>query len=393
MTPAPIDVDKVRADTPSCAEWTHLLHCGSSPMPDPVKAALIEHLELETRFGGYLAQDMAGPAWNDFHHAAAALLGAEPDEIAFVEHATHAWNAIVYALAFQPGDRVITCQSEYMSNILAFLHLARTKGIVIDIVPDDEHGQVDVEVLETMISDRTKLIAITHIPTQGGLVNPVARIGAVARRLNVPYLVDACQSAGQRVLDVNAIGCDYLTCTGRKFLRGPRGTGFLYVRRDRVDSLHPAQIDGQAAEWISPDDYRLADGAARFEGYERNVACQIALGVAIRYALDLGLEAIQERITTLATRYREQLGSIPGVELTDLGQERCGIVTFRKHGEQPAAIVERLKQASISAGVSGGHWGGPDFHRRGIQSVVRTAVHYLNTETEIDRVCDVIASN
>jgi kynureninase len=226
-----IDVERARADTPGCEHVLHLNNAGSSLPPKQVLRAVIGHVELEGRIGGYEAHEQNERAVERFYGAAAELLGARPDEIAFCSSATRAWDMAFYAFAFERRDRILTSVADYISNYIAYIQVAERTGAEIVTVPNDECGQVSVDALRDLVDEHVKLVAITHVPTNSGLVNPVAEIGAVTRATGIPYLVDACQSAGQLPLDVDAIGCDALSATGRKFLRGPRGTGFLYVRR------------------------------------------------------------------------------------------------------------------------------------------------------------------
>lgn len=387
-----LDIARLRADTPACETLIHFNNAGSSLMPRPVYHAVLDHLALEQTIGGYAAEDEAEPALEDFYDAFAALLNCDRSEIAHVENATRAWDMAFYSLPLKEGDRILTVEAEYVSNFLAFLHQARRRGLEIDVAPCEASGQVDLDALERLIGPKTKLIAVTHIPTQGGLVNPAEEIGRIARRHGVTYLLDACQSVGQMPLDVEKIGCDLLSGTGRKFLRGPRGTGFLYVSKAIIDRLDPPFIDLHAATWTDARTYELRPDARRFENWESYVAGRIGLRGAVRYALDLGLEPIRARVTMLADRLRASLAEVPGVKVQDLGRVRSGIVTFTKDGEQPSDIQARLRAADIGVSVSSKSSAQLDFGRRGLSQVVRASVHYFNTEDEIETLCGVLST-
>jgi len=390
-----IDLARARADTPACAEIIHLNNAGAALPPLPVTRAQIAHLEREAAIGGYEAAAEAADALANTYAALARLLNADSAEIAVVENATRAWDMAFYAFDFRPGDRIVTGVAEYASNYLAFLQVARKTGAVIETVPDDRFGQIDLgrmaEVLDDPSKGPVRLIAVSHVPTNGGLVNPAAGIGRLARERDIPFLLDACQSAGQMPLDVRAIGCTMLTATGRKYLRGPRGIGFLYIAHDWVERLEPPLIDLHAAEWTGPDSYVLRDDARRFENWEINVAAKIGLGVAVDYALTLGLDAIRSRITALASHARSALDAVPGVAVLDKGMAKCGIVTFLKVGEEPRETKARLAAAGINVSVSGRASTRLDMDDRDIDDLVRASVHYYNTEEEIDRLAAVVA--
>ena len=386
-----IDVERARRDTPGCAHVLHFNNAGAALMPRPVLNAVTGHLQLEGRIGGYEAAERAEDGLERVYDTAARLLGCHRDEIAFVENATRAWDMAFYSIPFKPGDRIVTAMAEYASNYIAYLQVARRTGAVVDVIPNDEHGQISIEALKHTIDARVKLISITHVPTNGGLVNPAAAVGRVAREAGIPYLLDACQSVGQMPLSVDEIGCDMLSGTGRKYLRGPRATGFLYVRRTLLERLEPPFLDLRAATWVTKDRYEVRPDARRFENWEAFIAGKIGLGVAIEYALDRGLAAIQSRVYALADHLRERLGALPGISVRDLGIERCGIVTFAVASQEPAAIKARLAAERINVTVSSAAGTRLDMEARGLTGLVRASVHYYNTENEVDRFCRTLA--
>jgi cysteine desulfurase/selenocysteine lyase len=387
-----VDVARARADTPGTESVAHLNNAGSALPPAPVLDAVIEHLRLEAEIGGYEAAADRADRVAHTYDAIARLIGARPDEIAVVENATRAWDMAFYSLKLQAGDRILTTNAEYASNYIPMRQVADRTGAAVVVVPDDEHGQVSVERLTAMLDERVKLVSLVHVPSQGGLVQPAAAVGAACRAAGVPLLLDACQSIGQLPVDVNEIGCDMLSATGRKFLRGPRGTGFLYVRRGLIEDLEPPLLDLQAAEWQPDGSYVIRPDARRFENWETNVATKIGLGVAADYALGVGLEAIRDRVRALAGDLRARLAERPGVSVHDRGEELGAIVTFTVDGRETAEVVAALRAAGVNTSVSPATYARFDFGPRGLTEIVRASPHYYNDIDDLDRLVDAVES-
>lgn len=380
-----IDVERARTDTPGCADVLHFNNAGSSLPPQLVVDAQIEHLRLEAAIGGYEAADAARDKIEHVYDAAAKLVNASRNDIAIIENATRAWDMAFYSIDFQPGDRILTSKAEYASNFIPYLQMANRHGVLIDVVPNDEYGQLSVNALRDMLDDKVRLVSITHVPTNGGLVNPVQAIGDAIRDTDALFLIDACQSVGQMPIDVEKIGCHMLSTTGRKYLRGPRGTGFLYVKQDVIQQLEPPFLDLHAASWVDEDRYEIRDDARRFENWETNYAAKIGLGVAIDYAMSYGMDAIWQRVQTLAEELRSALSDMPGVTVQDIGAVRCGIVTFTVDGVDHQHIKDELAASRMHVTVSRPPSTLLDMRERGIESLVRASVHYYNTEDEIER--------
>ena len=385
-----IDLERVRADTPGVEHVVHFNNAGSSLPPRQVVEAVVEHLQREAEIGGYEAAAERKDGWEHTYDALATLIGADRDEIAVVENATRAWDMAFYAFAFQPGDRILTGRAEYASNWIALKQVTDRTGASIEVVPDDESGQIDVAALTRLIDERVKLVSLVHVPTQSGLVNPAADVGRVTRDAGVPLLLDACQSIGQLPVDVSEIGCDILSGTGRKFLRGPRGTGFLYVRRDLIERLEPPFLDLHAAEWQPDGSYLIRADARRFENWETYYAGKVGLGVAVDYALAIGVADGWRRIQELASRLRSELAEIPEVTLLDRGAVLGATVTFSVADVSAVDVRRRLAAEHINVSVMDAASAQLDFGARGLDEVVRSSVHYYNSDEEIDLLVDAV---
>ena len=388
-----MNLEKIRAETPGIKNVIHLNNCGAGLMPQPVLDAVVTHLKREAEIGGYEAAREAEAAIENSYYALASMLNCRRDELAVVENATVAWDVAFYGLPLEKGDVVLTAVSEYASNYIAYLQRAKRDGIEVRIIPNDKFGRTDPAALATMINDnRVKLISITHLPTNGGLINPASKIGNIAQNAGIPYLLDACQSVGHLPIDVQAIGCDMLSGTGRKYLRGPRGTGFLFVRSSILNKLDPPVLDLHSAKWTEPNRFAILSGTRRFENWENYIAGKIGLGVAVDYALNIGLDAIAERITNLADGLRQQMLEISGVTVQDIGKKKSGIISFTVHGKDPNWVMRDLEANGINISVSGAGSTLLDMRQRGISKMNRIGLHYYNTEVELERFVKCLAA-
>ena len=352
--------------------------------------AVLNYLQEEALYGGYETMSKYDRELRQTYQNIASLINCEPEEVALVENATVAWNMAFSSIEFRKGDVILTSEVEYGSNFVNYLKAKKEKGVIVQVIPPDANGAVDVEALEAMISPAVRLISITHIPTNGGLINPVAAIGEIAAKHGILYLVDSCQSVGQMPMDVQKIQCSFLTATGPKFLRGPRGTGFLYVSKAVMDQLNPPFLDHHAAQWIDAEHYTMHPAAQRFENWESSRALQMGLSEAVAYANQLGVENTWMRIQQLADYTREELAKIPDIEVLDMGKQKCGIVTFRKQGTPAPMLHQYLEKNAINTSVVARASTLLDMQRRHLDSINRASVHYYNTFEEIDRLTAVL---
>lgn len=383
----PQELERFRADTPAVAHGRiHLNNAGAGLMPRPVIAAIQQHLEREVQLGGYEAADAQQEQLAASYEAVAALVGARARNIAMVENATVAFAQALSAFDPVPGDVIITSNNDYVSNQLMYLSLARRTGVRIVRAGDLPEGGVDPESVRACIArERPALVAITWVPTNSGLIQPVADIGRICRAAEVPFLVDACQAVGQLPVDVGVLGCDFLAATARKFLRGPRGAGFLFVSDRMLEAERaPRFIDMRAADWVAPDDYRLAADARRFENWEFAYALVLGLGEAARYALGADVVGCGEAARALAVHARARLAELPGVRVLDRGPELCAIVTAEIAGVDAGRVVERLREQAINTSATFRGYAVIDMDAKQAASAVRISPHYYNTRREVD---------
>jgi selenocysteine lyase/cysteine desulfurase len=387
-----LDIQKLREDTPGCGHCVHFDNASAGLMPRPVLDAMLEHLNRESRFGGYQSADDAADAVHEVYALVARLTGALPGNIALVENATAAFFQALSGFDFQPGDIIVTTRNDYISNQLAYLSLAQRRGVEVRRAADLASGGADPQsVREFLRHPRVRLLAVTWVPTNSGLIQPVEALGEIAEATGVPYLIDACQAVGQLPVDVQRLRCDFLCASARKFLRGPRGIGFLYVSGRALNRGHcPLYIDMRAAEWVTADTYQVAPDARRFENWEFAYSLVLGLGEAVRYARAVGVEAGGERARQLAAAIRDELRDVPGFRVLDRGKELAAIVTVEVAGRQATDLVRSLRDRKINTSATFREWAILDMDDKHATSAVRISPHYYNTEEEVATVVEAL---
>lgn len=394
---APADAPAVarwREDTPGCAKRIHLNNAGAAMVPRAVRQAVDQHLDLEDQLGGYEAAEARIEAFGQVGEDLGRLVGGQRRNIALAQNSTVAFAQALGAFDFAAGDSILTSRADYASNQIMYLSLAARLGVEVIRAPDLPIGGVDPDAVRDLVRRRRPaLVALTWVPTNSGLVQDVAAVGEVCRAAEVPYLVDACQAVGQIPVDVAAIGCDYLAGTGRKFLRGPRGIGFLFVAdRTLAAGAYPLLVDMHGATWTDPDRFALTPDARRFESWEIAYALALGLGAAARYALDtVGIDTARARSHALAAYARDRLSEVPGVRVLDRGQELCAIVTVEPAGRQGADIKLALRARGINTSSPDREDAVIDMDAKGAASALRISPHYYNTASEIDTAVEALA--
>lgn len=377
------EVEHLRAATPGCYSVIHFNHAGASLPSQATLDAMIEQLQREASCGPMEAADQSIQA--RARNAAATLLNANSESIAFASSGSAAWGMAFNALGpWQAGDRILVGRHEWGGN-LACMSRAVSAGARLEVIPCDETGAVSVPALQQMIDAKVKLIALTWLPANGGLINPAEAIGAVARQHGIAYFIDAGQALGQLPCDVQALNCDVLKGAGRKFLRGPRGTALMYVKPGFLERLVPGHLDVLSAPWDG-ESFTVRDDARRFETSEVSVALLAGLANALEEFNRLGATRIRQRIDGLCRHLRDRLGAISGLTLHNLGasDQQSGLIAFTLKGWDCVDLKQQLAQRGINIGANGVAYTPLDMQARGLKSIARIAVSYLNTEEEME---------
>ena len=388
-----IDIEQIRNQTPGCATGSIFLSsAGSSLQPESVCAVVSDYFALEAQVGGYEAQTRSREQFEAVYDIIAGYLSCSRDEIALVENATRAWQSIFLSIQFKPGDTIITSQSEYHSNVIPMLQCEKYAGVKLIVIPNNAAGEICLDALEAAMDHTVRLVSLTHVPSNNGLVNNAQMVGQIAKRFGALFLLDACQSIGQMPLAVDDLHCDFLVASGRKFLRGPRGTGFLYARTAAHQNLVPAILDGHAACWSATDCFEVRNDARKYETWEKNIGLFLGLGEAVRYADEIGMPAIWKRVQDLAAYTRSLLAAIPGVTVHDTGSVQSGIVTFSIENMKPCGGFKDFAAQHVFLGYTGVQSTRFDMEARQLDCIFRASVHYFNTEQEIERFADIVGS-
>lgn len=377
-------------DLPIKFDGIFLNSAGAALQPKTVYDSVLSHLELETKLGGYDAATKQSILSDDLYQQASTLIGSKPEEIAFVDCATRGWNLIFHSLNLPENSTIITSKYEYGSNYINFFIAQKKYKINISILEEDENGDIDLSDLENKIDQNTSLIAITHIPTDNGIIAPVEQVGKLSKKYRIPFLLDACQSAGQVDIDVRKIGCDFLSVTGRKYLRGPRGTGFIYINREYLNKFNPIYLGILSSQWTHTNEMVHREDAKFFELWETSIANKIGLSKAIEYANSLGMRSIENRIKSLASYLRNSLKEISYIILTDKGINKGGIVTFYSKNHKSDVFVDILKQHKIITTYSTNNATGLEIGHKQLPSLVRASIHYFNNKKEIDGFVEIL---
>lgn len=387
---SPETIERWRSETPGTAHRIHLNNAGAGLMPQPVLDAIKEHLELEAEIGGYEASAARASKIDRVYADVGALINAPARNVAITGSATHAFIQAMTSFDFSPGDVIVTTRADYTSYQITYLALTQRLGVVVKHAEDLPEGGVDPQSVRELASDRRcKMVHVSWIPTHSGLIQDAEGVGAVCEDLGVPYLVDACQAVGQMPIDVRKLKCDYLSATGRKFLRGPRGIGFLYASDGAMArGDHPLFVDMRGATWISPECYEIAETAQRYEDWEFPYALVLGLGAAARYANKVGAAVAQDRAFSHAKRLREELNKIEGTQVLERGSRQSAIVTAAFANRDASQLVAELRKRSINTSLTLQWFGLLDLGERNIESAVRLSPHYYNTDEEIETCLD-----
>lgn len=367
----------------------YLNNAGAGELSNITLNAMIDYYQYEQKVGAYQAAKDKKDIIDMFYTNVAKLINADDvGEIAFVDNASRGWNLAIRGIELSKNDVIVTLSTEFGTNLITIYDHAMKSGASVRVIPCTDKGKVDIQLLEKVLSEYrgVKVIAISHAVAHGSIVNPVEQIGVLARKYGALYIVDACQSVGQITVDVKEIDCDVLVASGRKWLCGPRGTGFMYIRNKT--NIRPTQLDLASADLILNDDYsvtgvKIRQDAKRFEIWERNIASQIGLATAIDIILNVGLDEISRKIKCFSTEIRNAISKNPKLILIGSEESSSGIVGFiTKKSDVEKSILDSFVKNGLTISTMS-DWDCPlDFPKNGVKTIFRLSPHYYtNIET------------
>ena len=389
----PPELARWRADTPGSERVIHLNNAGAALQPAAVRDAVLRHLELEQEIVGYEAADARLDALRDAYEAVGRLIGASGRNVAMQQSSTVAFAQAFAAFDLRRGDLILTRRADYASNQIMYLALSRRVGVEVVRAPDAPEGGIDPQAVRELIRRRRPtLLALSWIPTNSGLVQPAEPIGEICREADIPYILDACQAVGQMPVDVGRLHCDYLAAATRKFMRGPRGVGFLYVSDRALEAgAYPLTVDMHGADWTDPETFALKPDARRFEQWEISHALVLGAGAAAGYALEVGIGKARERSWGLAASVRERLAEMDDIRVLDRGRSLCAIATAELGGRNAEQVKLALRARGINTSSPLREDAVIDMDEKRAASAIRISPHYYNTADEIDRALAALA--
>lgn len=371
-------------------------NCGAGLMSPQTLNVIENHLRREIAVGAYRAAQESRIPMEEFYGRVARLLNAaSPNDVAFMDSASRAWNMALYGAELRPGDRVLTLSSEFGTNVLTLFHRARQVGASVEVIQCDAEGHFAMDDFAAAIAKGARMVAISHVVAHASIVNPVHEIGQLTNRYGAIYLVDGCQGVGQISVDVEAIQCDAYTGTGRKWLRGPRGTGFLYVKSSAP--FRTPHIDLSAADLVIGKDGQVVGvevrtDARQFELWERSVAGMLGLSSAIGEYLAMQPGYVTDRIQTQADRLRAVVSDNPHLRLLGRRQSESGVIGFYLTEPKREGVVrENIERAGLGISTMSS-WDCPlHFPQNGATTIFRLAPHYYTDESSMIAACEVLS--
>lgn len=356
-------------------------NAGSSKNSNKVIKTIIAYLEEEQKLGGYLAAKLNRPKILNFYRVFSKLIKCKKSEISFLPSSTYGWNFFLNSISFKKNDNVIIFENEYGNN---FISLLKKKNLKIKVSKLSHDGQVCFESLKENIDRNTKLVSVCHISSQCGNLIDVQKVGKIVKEINrnTLFLVDACQSIGQIDINVRKINCDVMIGSGRKYLRGPRGTGFIFIKDDLKKNLSPIISDSFSCKIVNMK--KIIYKKNYFETFEYSPALLLGLTEAIENIHSIGIKKIQKKIKKLSLYFRLKVRKLNGVIIFENECLISGINTIIINGFSTKEVLDYLLKKKILCSISDNKTSYHFFKTRKRKSLLRLSFHYYNDFKEID---------